>query len=211
MIRNLKLIKYGYQFKLNMVFTVFFMLLGIVILSFNDIYKGPSIYLVFYCGFLFMIQLSNTLMTSDMVKSSPKYRQFCLGTPRVINITGFFVTVSVLIVIRLIQKGNIDEFKKYIGNELAALGFMYFICLLYIAFVYKFFIISIILFCISFTFSNVTVSFVFITYNFTFAQGVGIALLCMAAGMVLSEIIGRLIYKIPPSKFAQSASLRKYI
>lgn len=211
MIRNLKLIKYGYQFKLNMVFAVFFMLLGIAILSFTDFYKSPSIYLISYCSFLFMIQLSNTLMASGMVKSSPRYRQFCLGIPRVINITGFFVTVSVLMVIRLIQKGNIDEFKKYIGNELAALGFMYFICLLYIAFVYKFFIISIILFCISFTFSNVTVSFVFITYNFTFAQGAGIALLCMAAGMVLSEIIGRLIYKIPPSKFAQSASLRKYI
>ncbi len=211
MINNFKLIKYGYQFKLSMVCSVLFMLMGIAVLSFFDFYKGPSMYLVFYCSFLLVIQVSNTLTASGMIKSSPRYRQFCLGMPRVINFIGFLITVSVLMVIRLIQKGTIDGFMKCAGNELAATGFMYFICLLYMAFVYKFFIISVILFCISCSFSNVLVNIIIHTYNFTFGQGIGIAFLCMAVGMALLEIIGRAVYKIPPSKLAQPASLRKYM
>ena len=121
MIKNLKLLKYGYQFKSNMVFSVFFIILGVALITFIDTFKSPSVYMMFYCGFLFIIQTASTLMSSKIVKSSPKYRQFYLGIPRLVNITGFLISFLLLLIIKYIvaqgsackqkieQKGGLDQ------------------------------------------------------------------------------------------------------
>ncbi len=211
MIKNLKLLKYGYQFKSNMVFSVFFIILGVALITFIDTFKSPSVYIMFYCGFLFIIQTASTLMSSNIVKSSPKYRQFCLGVPRIINIAAFFSVIIILSVIRFIQADSIEKFTQCMGNELIIAGLEYFILLLYTTFGYKFFIVSLVLFCMGCILSNGLLYFLFETYNFNFWQGAVIAVLFFAFGMFLSEIAGRAIYKVQPSKLAQSVSLRRYI
>lgn len=211
MIKDLKLLKYGYQFKTNMVFSVFFIILGVTIITIADTSKSPSMYIMLYCGFLFTIQTASTLMSSGIVKSSPRYRQFCLGVPRIINIAAFFSVVIILFVIRFIQADSMEEFMQRVGNELVAVGFEYFILLLYTTFAYKFFIISLVLFCISCVLSNGLLYFLFETYSFTFWQGAAIINLFFISGIVLSEMAGRAIYKVQPSKLAQSASFRKYV
>lgn len=211
MIKNLKLLKYGYQFKSNMVFSVFFIILGVALITFIDTFKSPSMYMIFYCGFLIIIQTASTLMSSHIVKSSPKYRKFCLGVPKVINIAAFFSVIIILSVIRFIQADSIEKFTQHMGNELVIAGLEYFIVLLYTTFGYKFFIISLVLFCTSCILSNGLLYFLFEAYSFNFWQGAVIAVLFFAFGMFLSEIAGRAIYKVQPSKLAQSVSFRRYM
>ncbi|MDE6615535.1 MAG: hypothetical protein K2K35_03135, partial [Lachnospiraceae bacterium] len=83
--------------------------------------------------------------------------------------------------------------------------------ILYMVFVYKFFIISMILFSIVIVFFNTIASYISVPCNFTLLQGIGVAVLFFIITMVLSEIIMKAIYKVQPSRLAQSASLRGYI
>lgn len=211
MIKDLKLIKYGYQFRLNTVCSFIFMLIGIVSITFIDIYKISSIYLLLYCSFLFLIQTASTLMSSNIVKSSPKYREFCFRFQRTINISGFIFSIGILFIVRVVQTLVIKDFEQHIGEELVAMGIEYFIIVLYEVLVYKFFIASVILFCLCTNMVTAIVNIISELYNFTLIQGIGIAVLFFILAMVLSEIMMRALYKVQPSRLAQSASLRRYI
>jgi len=211
MIKNLKLIRYGYQFKLNTICSFVFMLIGILSIIYIDIYEVPSISVLVYCSFLFFFQTASTLMHSNIIKSSPKYREFCLGFQRLINISSFVYSMGLLFIIRIIQADNISQFNEHIGKELVAEGMEYFIIILYIVFFYKFFVISVVLFCTSTIFINAIINYIFAQYNFTLLWGIGVAVLFFILALVLSEIITRAIYKVQPSRVVQSASLRRYI
>lgn len=211
MIKNLKLIKYGYQFKLNAICSLVFLLIGILSVIYVDIDKVPSISVLLYCGFLFFAQTASTLMYSNAIKSSPRYREFCLGFQRIINISSFVCSFSLLFIIRIIQADSISQFNVNIGKEFVAAGIEYFIIILYMVFVYKYFIISMLLFCITTLFVNAIINYILVPYSFTLLPGMGMAVLFFIAAMVLSEIIMRAIYKVQPSRLAQSASLRGYI
>lgn len=211
MIKKLKLIKYGYQFKLNAICSFIFILIGILTVIYVDIDKIPSVIVLLYCSFLFFVQTASTLMHSNAIKSSPKYREFCLGFQRVINILSFIFPVGLLFIIRIIQADSISQFNMDIGNELVAASIEYFIIIIYMVFVYKYCIVSIILFCSTTVLFNARINYISVSYNFTLLQGIRIAVLFFAAAMVLSEIIMRVIYKVQPSRLAQSASLRGYI
>lgn len=209
---NIKLLKYGYQFKLNIICSVIFTLLGTFLVSYGgNIYKSPSMYMIFFCSFLFIIQLAYTLTISDIVKSSPKYRQFYLGVPRMVNIAGFLISFLLLLTIKFIQADTIEDFIQYSGNEVAASGIMYMVVFLYIALAYKFFLISVVIFCGSCIFINVLFNYITEIYSFTLIQGIGIAVLFVIIGLILFEILERVTYKMQMSKFAQSAFLRRYM
>lgn len=209
---NIKLLKYGYQFKLNIICSIIFTLLGVFLISYGDnINKTPSMYMVCFCSFLFIIQLAYTLTVSSIVKSSPKYRQFYFGVPRIINITGFLISFILLLAVKFIKADNINDFIQYSGNEVAAAGIMYMITFLYMALAYKFFVISVIIFCISCVSINVLFNYITEIYNFTLMQGIGITVFFVITGLILFEILERVTYKIQMSKFAQSAFLRKYM
>jgi len=118
--------------------------------------------------------------------------------------------MGLLFIIRIIQADNISQFNEHIGKELVAEGMEYFIIILYMVFVYKFFVISV-LFCTSTIFINAIINYIFAQYNFTLLWGIGVAVLFFILALVLSEIITRAIYKVQPSIVVQSASLRRYI
>lgn len=209
---NIKLLKYGYQFKLNVISSVIFILLGTFLISYgNNIYKSPSMYMIFFCSFIFIVQLAYTLTVSGIVKSSPKYRQFYLGIPRLVNITGFLISFLLLLIIKFIKADTIEDFMQYSGNEVASAGIMYMVTFIYIALAYKFFVISVIIFCGSCFGINILFNYITEIYNFTLVQGIGIAVLFVIIGLVLFEILERVTYKIQMSKFAQSAFLRRYM
>lgn len=209
---NIKLLKYGYQFKLNVISSVIFILLGIFLVSYGgNVYKSPSMYMIFFCSFIFIVQLAYTLTVSGIVKSSPKYRQFYLGIPRLVNITGFLITFLLLLVIKFIQADTIADFMQHSGNEIASAGIMYMVTFLYIALAYKFFLISVIIFCGSCFGINILFNYITEIYNFTLVQGIAITIFFVIIGLILFEFIERAIYKMQMSKFAQSAFLRKYM
>lgn len=209
---NIKLLKYGYQFKLNVISSVIFILLGIFLVSYGgNVYKSPSMYMIFFCSFIFIVQLAYTLTVSGIVKSSPKYRQFYLGIPRLVNITGFLITFLLLLVIKFIQADTIADFMQHSGNEIASAGIMYMVTFLYIALAYKFFLISVIIFCGSCFGINILFNYITEIYNFTLVQGIAITIFFVIIGLILFEVIERAIYKMQMSKFAQSAFLRKYM
>ena len=187
---NIKLLKYGYQFKLNVISSVIFILLGTFLISYgNNIYKSPSMYMIFFCSFIFIVQLAYTLTVSGIVKSSPKYRQFYLGIPRLVNITGFLISFLLLLIIKFIKADTIEDFMQYSGNEVASAG----------------------IFCGSCFGINILFNYITEIYNFTLVQGIGIAVLFVIIGLVLFEILERVTYKMQMSKFAQSAFLRRYM
>ena len=174
---NIKLLKYGYQFKLNVISSVIFILLGIFLVSYGgNVYKSPSMYMIFFCSFIFIVQLAYTLTVSGIVKSSPKYRQFYLGIPRLVNITGFLITFLLLLVIKFIQADTIADFMQHSGNEIASAGIMYMVTFLYIALAYKFFLISVIIFCGSCFGINILFNYITEIYNFTLVQGIAITI-----------------------------------
>ncbi|MCI8748331.1 MAG: hypothetical protein HFH67_10775 [Lachnospiraceae bacterium] len=211
MIKDLKLIKYGYQFKLNAICSFVFMLIGILSVIYINIDEVPSISVLIYCSFLFFAQTASTLMYSNVIKSSPKYKEFCIMFQRIINILLFIFSFGVLFIIRFIQADSISQFNAEAGKEVAAAGIEYFIMVLYILFVYKFFIVSMIMFCTVTLFFNSIINYIPVPYNFTLLHGIGVAVLLFIITMVLSEILIRAMYKIQPSRLAQSASLRGYI
>lgn len=209
---NIKLLKYGYQFKLNVISSVIFILLGIFLVSYGgNVYKSPSMYMIFFCSFIFIVQLAYTLTVSGIVKSSPKYRQFYLGIPRLVNITGFLITFLLLLLIKFIQADTIADFMQHSGNEIASAGIMYMVTFLYIALAYKFFLMSVIIFCGSCFGINILFNYITEIYNFTLVQGIAITIFFVIIGLILFEVIERAIYKMQMSKFAQSAFLRKYM
>lgn len=209
---NIKLLKYGYQFKLNVISSVIFILLGIFLVSYGgNVYKSPSMYMIFFGSFIFIVQLAYTLTVSGIVKSSPKYRQFYLGIPRLVNITGFLITFLLLLLIKFIQADTIADFMQHSGNEIASAGIMYMVTFLYIALAYKFFLISVIIFCGSCFGINILFNYITEIYNFTLVQGIAITIFFVIIGLILFEVIERAIYKMQMSKFAQSAFLRKYM
>lgn len=211
MIKNLKLIKYGYQFKLNAICSLIFLLIGILSTIYIDIDKIPSVSVLLYCGFLFFAQTASTLMYSNVIKSSPRYREFSLKFQRTINISSFVCSFSLLFIIRIIQADSISQFSVDMGRELVAAGMEYFIIILYMVFVYKCFIVSMVMFLAATLFINSIINYIFVLHTFTLLQGIGVAVLFFIIAMVLSEIIMRAIYKVQPSRLAQSASLRGYI
>ena len=97
------------------------------------------------------------------------------------------------------------------GRELVAAGMEYFIIILYMVFVYKCFIVSMVMFLAATFFVNSIINYIFVLHSFTLLQGIGVAVLFFITAMVLSEIIMRAIYKVQPSRLAQSASMRGYI
>lgn len=202
--RNITLLKYGYNFELNILGAVICIIVGLVQLIFMN--SLPFLLM----SFIFIINIASTLEISGIVKSSPKFKSFYFNIQRIANVVGGLLYFTALFFVKLIQMGSFEKLKLVIGNELVISGIFYIIILFYMSIAFKFFFIATTVF---FT-SYISCSYVFVffnkIFNFTAQQGILIAFICVMAGIFLSEILKRVSYKKPLSKYSLGRSVRKY-
>lgn len=214
MIKNIKLyyelLKYGYKLKVNICGILFCTICGIIFLIFSPSRDGLSLYMLMVSS-VFIMQLVSSMEMSGLIKSSPKFRSFYYGIPRVVNITCAIFYYTVLVVTRLVMSASFEEFSQGIGNELLICGIIYIIMVFYAMLAFKLFFISTIIFlifyCGLFTFGALLNEFT----RLTLCEGIIASVICVITGMLLSEIIKKCTYKKQISKYAFGVNLRKYM
>jgi len=209
MIKNIKLLKYGYQFGLNIFSGIIFILFGIIQRLF--LWPGnPATYMFPLVGCLFIIQIASSMEISGFIKSSPKFRMFYLGISRVTNIAGFIIYFAILVITGIIHEGSWEIYQQNAGNELAIAGIIYIIMVLYTSIVFKYLVVPSVMLFIVFFIMGIVEFFIRQSFCLDILQGAAAATGCFVIGMLLSELARRALYTKQLSKYSIGRSLRKY-
>ena len=215
--KAMKMLKYGYQLKTNIVSAALIMILGIGCLCIADIsIAGSSLYLVgalyFVLGPMFLLQIQTLMLYSHMVKSSPRARflEIAFGDifSLVISIVGYTI-----IVIYSIIKNNITPDAPF-APWLLATGLLIGVMQIYFSVVYKHFVLG-----TGFMLTGIIIVFMtitllvevnilgVITLNLTTAIILGYVAVIIS--LLLCALLRRMVYKHSFSKWACGAKLRK--
>ncbi|MBR6147193.1 MAG: hypothetical protein IKQ44_02420 [Lachnospiraceae bacterium] len=151
MIKFLKLCKYSFKFKTNCIFLIIFFIIGVIneVVTKGTQYLG-GFYIVLTSIYLFQFVMS--LSMSDMIQSSGIGRRIQLDMP--VKLNGFLsiVLYTLLIVFRLSMARIHPEYIVDNTSSLLMIDIMFFLLFIYTGFVYKYFIVSILVFCFTFAF-----------------------------------------------------------
>ena len=147
----LKLCKYSFKYKTNMVFLLFFLIIGVI----NEAVTQGTQYLgAFYivlCS-IYVFQFIMSLAMSDMIQSSGIGRRIHVDIPVKLNMVMSLVLYTLVVVFRLIMAAMHPEKAKAIAASLLMIDIMFLVLFIYTAFVYKYFLVSILTFCFTFGF-----------------------------------------------------------
>ena len=204
---GLKMLRYAYKFKLNLVISIVFVVVGIGCLCFG----GASIVMGgcwFMLGLTYMMQPMFNLVYAGSVATSPKRNSLSLYAPDMIVVSAGVITYLVVIGIGWI-KGyeGVDGlvFKQFM---LATFGIM-FLMLIYLGVSYHIFIVGTFIFSFSAGASGVLASVMVQMFSLELGNIYVIGLVLIVAGVVLNCVVRRLLYRKPMSKLALGADLRK--
>ena len=153
----------------------------------------------------YMFQFVMSLSMSDMIQSSGIGRRIQLDIPVKLNLTLSFVLFTVLIIFRSIMAGRYPEKANEIATSLFVIDILIFQLFIYTAVVYKYFLASIIIFCLVIGF--VTAGLTFITNldmfgGLTLSTSIILGYVLIAVGAALQYLICRLIIRKPVSQRA---------
>ena len=203
MIENVKLIfalqKFGFQRRLQLGSMVIFYLIGVVI---ELATRG-----IFWLGMFFM-------MMAPMYMEQVIY-SMCMSTLVTASPYGKRIQTS----IASCEVALYPQQKDALISVFVILSVMMLVLHMYIAFVYKFYVLSIVLlfviiwpisFYMGYSVSG-TSSFSLPTIPVSFAGAVLIAYASTLIGVGLQCVLAKLIYRAPLSKYAQGAAMRKYL
>ncbi len=223
MVNDLKLavksLNYAYNLKVTVTVGMVVVLLCIMILIFGN----PEAHFYFYGIYflvvvgIFPVQLLYSLNASNMVQASSVRKRMQTSAPAALifaSMAAGYLVAALILGVRVLLRPQMGADAGRL--LLSAVAFMVAI-MLYTAIAYKYFIFATM--CFVFTFvgllnvggSRVVGLFlsrlggVEIPYLFAFLLG----LAAIAAGAALNYLISLLVYKVPVSKKAQTASLRK--
>ena len=151
MMNFIKLCKYSFKFKTNTVFLGVFFVIGLI----NEIVTKGTQYLggfyIVICS-IYMFQFVMSLSMSDMIQSSGIGRRIQLDIPVKLNVVMSVVLYTALIIFRIIMTGMHPELANEIAVSLLMIDVMFFVLFIYTAFVYKYFLASVLIFCFTFVF-----------------------------------------------------------
>lgn len=215
-----KLIKYGYNFKMNMGFAILFTIFGVIFsvlgsMMSSENHMQPAVLSTLYMllGPIMVIQLLYTLLFCDIVKSSPKNYTLEVTAPNffaaVIGILAYiFSIISAAIGIKVSP-----ELAESYNTVIISSGLLIAVCLLYFGVCYKYFVLGTIGFMVGFivVYGGVSAAVFKINDSFPIATGnsIFIGAVIVAVGILTSSIIRKLLYKKPISKLSAGAYLRK--
>lgn len=198
------LCKYSFKFSTNITFMLIFLGIGVVteVVSKGTQYLGG--FYVVLCS-MYMFQFVMSLSMSDMIQSSGIGRRIQLDIPVKLNLTLSFVLFTVLIIFRSIMAGRYPEKANEIATSLFVIDILIFQLFIYTAVVYKYFLASIIIFCLVIGF--VTAGLTFITNldmfgGLTLSTSIILGYVLIAVGAALQYLICRLIIRKPVSQRA---------
>lgn len=207
---QIKLLKYGSNIKSSIAAAALFFLLGLffLIMDSEGIVIG-SLYI--FASLLMLLQVYNTLLSIGMVTASPKRRMLETWLNDILGLlTGICYYIFLLII--AVIKMNLEDgaMEQQYGTAFLFAGMMGGWILVYCGMAWKSFLISVIIFSGGFfvifsEFSNA------IEEGISINPGIGalLGILAVVLGAVIAGIIRRVLYKIPISKYAVGANLRK--
>ena len=198
------LCKYSFKFTTNITFMLIFLGIGVVteVVSKGTQYLGG--FYVVLCS-MYMFQFVMSLSMSDMIQSSGIGRRIQLDIPVKLNLTLSFVLITILIIFRSVMAGRYPEKANEIATSLFVIDILIFQLFIYTAVVYKYFLASIIIFCLVIGF--ITAGLTFITNldmfgGLTLSTSIILGYVLIAVGAALQYLICRLIIRKPVSQRA---------
>ncbi len=207
--KGFQLMKYSYNFKMNIGLGIFFLVIGIVmsLLGVNSFLFG-AVY--FYLGTIMVLQLSYSLLFSQMVIASPKrwfididFADFFSIASAVCSYLFFSVFVAIRTYLSPEEKG------EYCGM-LIVLGVLMVVCMIYYSVCYKTFVVASVIFAICFALSYaIGMSFARRGSTLSLPVSIIIGLAIVFCGGLIANLIRKCYYRKPISALAMGAVLRK--
>lgn len=222
MIKNLKMgfkvMRYSYNWKINIVMGILFALIGAVMLLVDGLMGMGMLggYLMM-CASLMMVQSLYSMSVSNMVLASPLRKKVQTVIPVVLGGSGMLVMYLVAIVIYCIEILINKDMIVIACNSLIILSIVMFVMMLYIVVAYKYFAVSILVFAAVYVcFGNYDSVFArnpswiaWETSYGSFALAAVIGLVVWGIGVFMAYLLSLLVYRMPLSKMAMTPVLRK--
>ena len=201
--KYLKLCKYSFKFKTNIAFLILFFAIGVI----NELVTSGTEYLGgFYIVLtgIYMFQFIMSLSMSDMIQSSGIGRKIHLDVPVTLNVMLSIVLYTLLVAYRLCMAHLHPEKAPRIATSLLMIDVMFFVLFIYTGFVYKYFLVTILIFAFTFAFvltgSNILMRIPGLVITMPVAVIAGYAAIFF--GAILQYIICRALVNIPISQRA---------
>ncbi|MGN0153902.1 MAG: hypothetical protein ACI4A3_05585 [Lachnospiraceae bacterium] len=209
----MRLVKYGYNLKSSIACAVIFFGVGILFCVVEiDMFAMGGLYIVL--GPLMLVQIIYTGLMAGMALSSPRRRfieiQLQDGLQILVGVLGYLLVVLIA-AIKVYQGHSTLELSKVYGQMVLYTGIMTGVLLVYMGIVYKYFLVSLILFMggFSFVYTGLWGEMIKITHSVNMISGTLLGLLFVLIGEVLSAVMRRILYKKPLNKYAMGMALRK--
>lgn len=208
--RQMKLIKYGRDFKLSIVVMILFVLLGIfaVVMDLGGIVQGS---MEIFFGIVCLLQMEYGLMSAGLCASSPNRRVLEIWLPDLSGLVWGVLGYAVLFVFAMIEISSApgdDEIRQLCGRQLLFAGMMGAAVIIYGSMAYKSTLISLIIYILAFC-AILFCSDMDIGVDLTVGALLG---LCMIlAGVVLAGVLRRLLYRKPLNRSATGMDSQKQV
>lgn len=215
-----KLAKYAYHFMFSAVFAVCFTIFGMFFsvsgaMMSKETQLQPAMLGTLYIllSSSMLIQVTYSLLFSNVVKSSPKNYILEITAPNfytsVIGVAAYIITIITALIGAKYSPDLAAGYSVVILNS----GILIAVIVLYFGAAYKYFVASTIFFMIGFGLSFGGVNYMFYHVGFPFELTILntslISAVIVIAGIVGSGILRKVLYRKPLSKLSMGAHLRK--
>ena len=204
---GLKMLRYAYQLKLNLLLAILFVVIGIGCLCCGEklIVLGGTWLML---GLVYMMQPMFNLVFAGSVAASAKRKSLSLYAPDVMVVLAGVITYLVVAGIGWI-KGYESADSLQLKQYMLASFVMMFLLLIYMGVAYHIFIAGSIIFAILVGFGSLLSCIMIQVFSLGLGQIYVIGFVLIVAGIVLNCVVRRLLYRRPMSKLALGAALRK--
>lgn len=215
-----KLIRYGFNLKVNVgfgiIFTIFgiiFSVLGSMMSSSNHMQPAVLSTIYMFLGPLMVVQVLYTLLYCEIAKSSPRNYTLEVTAPNIFaTLVGIFSYICSIIGALVGMKVSPDLAENYYAVIISS-GILLAVMLLYFGVCYKYFVLGTIGFVVGFLVIYGGLSaYIFeygVSFKLNFVNSSLISGVIVAVGIVLSCIFRKLLYKKPISKLSAGVYLKK--
>ncbi len=210
----IKLLKDGKEFYFSGHMAKSSLLLGLVYMLFGGLmsYGVPSGWLMIMVGVIWVAQVLFSVNATAFVKSSPRRKELETKIPALLGFVGNLITYAICIIFICLQsKFASEQNVRYFSGEVILIGVFVMVLCIFAALCYKGMIVATILFAVAVVGLSIfaTNRVLKIFAEVPLPVSIVIGLVEIVIGAMLQYGVGCLLYKLPLSKYAQSAKLRK--
>lgn len=205
--RVIKLIKYGFNLKINLICAFLFFLFGLVYSIFIGVELG---FLELMLGPIFIIQISSCLEYAGIIGSSPLKRSISIHFQNIFGGLVALCSYLLSVIIYFFRKDDLLMQEEQVTKTFLVIGLFSTLLLVYMTAAFRSFVVSTCIFAIGFAGVYYGENFISIR-NLSTGGSVLIGLLLVLVGIALSVVVRKLLYKKQISRYAAGASLRKYL